>query len=77
MSKYSSNNSTPWPSFEEPFCTIETQAVLHPKGPLEPTRLENTKTLLLTKEESPQDLMIEQLIALVKAVLQQKALPQI
>jgi hypothetical protein len=51
--------------------------VLHPKGPLEPTRLKNTKTPLSTKEESPQDLIIEQLIALVKAVLQQKALPQI
>jgi hypothetical protein len=77
MSKYSSNNSTPQPFFKEPFCTIETQAVLHPKGPPELTRLENTKTPPSTKEESPRDLIIEQLMALVKAVLQQKALPQI
>jgi hypothetical protein len=53
---------------------METRAVLHPEGPLEPTRLKNTETLLLTKEESPRDLMMEQLMALVKAVLQQKAL---
>jgi hypothetical protein len=56
---------------------METRAVLHPEGPPEPTRLENTKTPPSTKEESPRDLMIEQLMALVKAVLQQKALPQI
>jgi hypothetical protein len=56
---------------------METRAVLHPKGPPEPTRLENTETLPSTKEESPRDLMMEQLMALVKAVLQQKALPQI
>jgi hypothetical protein len=77
MSEYSSNNSTPRPSFEEPFRTIETRAVLHPKGPPEPTMPENTETPPSTKEENPRDLIIEQLMALVKAVLQQKALPQI
>jgi hypothetical protein len=56
---------------------METRAVLHPKGPLEPTRLENTETPPSTKEESPRDLMMEQLMALVKVVLQQKALLQI
>jgi hypothetical protein len=70
MSEYSSNNSTPQPSFEDPFRTMETRAVLHPKGPPEPTMPENTKTPLSTKEESPRDLMMEQLMALVKAVLQ-------
>jgi hypothetical protein len=55
---------------------METRAVLHPEGPAEPTS-ENTETPLSTKEDSPRDLIIEQLITLVKAVLQQKALPQI
>jgi hypothetical protein len=77
MSEYSSNNSTPRPSFEEPFRTMETRAVLHPEGPPEPTMPENTETPPSTKEENPRDLMMEQLMALVKAVLQQKALPQI
>jgi hypothetical protein len=76
MSEYSSNDSTPRPSFEEPFRTMETRAVLHPEGPAEPTS-ENTETPLSTKEDSPRDLMMEQLMTLVKAVLQQKALPQI
>jgi hypothetical protein len=74
MDEHSSNESTSRPSMEDYNCATERRTTVHPEGTTGFPTPNNIATPLAA-EIDPRDLMMQQLVNLVKAVVDQKSLP--
>jgi hypothetical protein len=68
MNEYSSNESTPRPSMEDHYSATERHLTIHPEGTTGVLTPDNITTPLVA-ETDPRDLMMQQLMSLVKAVM--------